>query len=68
MKSKRTKIIVGVIAALFAGIAGAQALRYINVGQTINLVVAVVAVVVLVLIFAGTWLVERRSKEPDTRV
>jgi uncharacterized membrane protein (UPF0136 family) len=63
--SKRTKTVVGILAALFAGIAAAQALRYINVGQTINLVVAVAAAVVLVLLFAITWLIGRRSERPD---
>jgi hypothetical protein len=62
--SKRAKT-TGILAALFAGVAAAEALRYIIVGQTINLVVAAAAVVVLMLIFTITWIVGRRSEIPD---
>jgi high-affinity Fe2+/Pb2+ permease len=63
--SRPAKTIVGVLAALFAGVAAAEALRYINVGETINLVVAVAAAVVLILMVAVTWFVERRAKASD---
>ena len=63
MSSKRATII-GVAAALFAGIAGAEVFRYATVHQIVHLVVAAIAALVTVLIIGTSAIISRRAGKP----
>ena len=67
MSSRQAKI-TAVAAALFAGIAGAEAFTFATVHQSVHLVIAVVAALIAIAIISATAVRARRqgnSTPPD---
>jgi hypothetical protein len=64
MSPKRAKVI-GLAAAMFAGIAGGEAFTYATVHQMVHLVVAAIAALVAVVIVGATALTTRRRGNSD---
>ena len=62
--ASRKSTVVGVVAALVAGIAGAELFRFLTTRHSWDLGIAAIAVGVLVLIVTGNWLTSRRRGEP----
>lgn len=65
-QSSQRAMIVGLAAVVFAGIAGGEAFHYAAAHQTIDLVIAVIAALVVVLIIGTTAVITRRSGKPPT--